>query len=101
MNRIESICKSERGVASADVNRTFRELADELEGEEDGTVVEWDPLLKVPLMNNGNSARQGPLSTPAWRLDLLVPGQNIQQTYIWYVLPRLADCGGLAQVPGK
>ena len=28
------------------------ELADELEGEKGGAVVEWDPVLKIPVMKN-------------------------------------------------
>jgi hypothetical protein len=31
-------------------HRALRELANELEGEEGGAVVEWDPVFKVPVM---------------------------------------------------
>ena len=41
-----------RGVARAVAVRTLRELADELDGEGVGVVVEWDPVLKIPVMKN-------------------------------------------------
>ena len=41
-----------REVARAVTIRALRELADELEGEEGGAVVECDPVLKIPVMKN-------------------------------------------------
>ena len=52
LNRIASICKGDREVARAVAIRSLRELADELEGEGGGAVVEWDPVLKFPVMKN-------------------------------------------------
>ena len=52
LNRIASICKGDREVARAVTIRALRELADELEGEEGGAVIEWDPVLKIPVMKN-------------------------------------------------
>ena len=52
LNRIASICKGDREVARAVAIRALRELADELEGEGGGAVVEWDPVLKIPVMKN-------------------------------------------------
>ena len=52
MNRIASICKGDREVAHAVAIRALGELADELEGERGGAVVEWDPVLKIPVMKN-------------------------------------------------
>ena len=49
---IASICKGDREVARAVTIRALRELADELEGEEGGAVIEWDPVLKIPVMKN-------------------------------------------------
>ena len=54
LNRIASICKGDREVTRAVAIRALRELADELEGEGGGAVVEWDPLLKIPVMKNRN-----------------------------------------------
>ncbi len=34
------------------LHRALRPLADELEGEKVGAVVEWDPVLKIPVMKN-------------------------------------------------
>lgn len=52
MFRIASICKGDRGVARAVAISALRELADGLEGEEGGAVVEWGPVLKIPVMKN-------------------------------------------------
>lgn len=52
LNRIASIFKGDREVARAVAIRALRELADELEGEGDGAVVEWDPVLKIPVIKN-------------------------------------------------
>ena len=52
MFRIASICKGDRGVARAVAIRALRELADELEGEGGGAVVEWDPVLKITVIKN-------------------------------------------------
>ena len=52
LNRIASICKGDCEVARTIAIRALRELADELEGEGGGAVVEWDPVLKTPVMKN-------------------------------------------------
>ena len=49
---LQRLRKGDRGVARAVATRALRELADELEGEEGGAVVEWDPVLKIPVMKN-------------------------------------------------
>ena len=57
LNRIASICKGDREVAFAIAIRALHGFADELEGEGGGAVVELDPVLKIPVMNN-NKYRQ-------------------------------------------
>ena len=52
LNCIASICKGDREVARAVAIGALRELADELEGKRGGAVVEWDPVLKIPVMDN-------------------------------------------------
>ena len=52
LNRIASICKGDREVARAVAIRALRELADELEGDGGGAVIEWDPVLGFPVIKN-------------------------------------------------
>jgi len=50
LKRLSSICKGDQVAARAVAVQALRELADEIEGEGGGAVVEWDPFLKIPVM---------------------------------------------------
>ena len=52
LSRVASNCKCDRELARAAAIRALRELADDLEGEGGRAVVEWDPVLKIPVMKN-------------------------------------------------
>ena len=50
LKRLASLCIGDHEVARAVAVRALRELADEIEQDGAGAVIEWDPILKIPVM---------------------------------------------------
>ena len=50
LKRLASLYIGDHEVARAVAVRALRGLADEIEQDGAGAVVEWDPILKIPVM---------------------------------------------------